>query len=262
MRNFRIFIPARLNSSRLPSKLLLRACGKAIILHTVDAAQKAAASTLLGPYLQGVYVLTDSVEIKDTVEEYCCKMCYPVSCVYSEHKSGLIRNGSDRIGHHLWHQFMRTGCLAVNWQADEPLLKVGHIASLVNGYNSVPACDFHTLIAKAEVDGSGAECVSPVLGVSRVFHVNSESSKIHTVTSFARSIGGPFRHIGVYAGSEDAFRWYAGLKPTRSEIEMNLEQMRVLDSGGRINASEVEYDGVPIDTEEDFGRFCEIVKNM
>ena len=51
-----IVIPARLHSTRLPRKLLLRAGGKTVIQHTYEAACRATLA-------QGVVVATDAEEI-------------------------------------------------------------------------------------------------------------------------------------------------------------------------------------------------------
>ena len=55
-----IIIPARLASTRLPRKLLLRETGKSLIQHTYEAAQAAARPA-------GVCVATDHAEIFDEV---------------------------------------------------------------------------------------------------------------------------------------------------------------------------------------------------
>ncbi len=58
-----IVIPARLASTRLPEKLLLRAGGKSILQHTYESASRARVAA-------GVVVAVDDVRLAEEVESF------------------------------------------------------------------------------------------------------------------------------------------------------------------------------------------------
>ena len=55
--NFWVIIPARLESTRLPRKILADICGKPMIAHVIEKAEKSGADKVL--------VATDNTEIKE-----------------------------------------------------------------------------------------------------------------------------------------------------------------------------------------------------
>ena len=70
-----------------------------------------------------------------------------------------------------------------------------------------------------------------------------------------------FLHLGVYAYRAGFLRTFAGLPPTPLERAEKLEQLRALEHGYRIAVAVVEYDGVGVDTSEDYDRFVERVRS-
>ena len=77
-----IIIPARLDSSRLPKKVLLDLKGKTVIQRVYEQCLKV-------KNVDGVYIATDSIEIKEVCETFTNN----VIITKSTHKSG-----TDRIG--------------------------------------------------------------------------------------------------------------------------------------------------------------------
>ena len=113
---FKVVIPARYASSRLPAKPLLDIGGKPMV---VCVAQQALASGA-----EEVVVATDHVDIFNTVERFGFKAVM----TREDHLSG-----TDRIAEVAAHFKWLDDVLVVNVQGDEPLINpklIGQVASL------------------------------------------------------------------------------------------------------------------------------------
>ena len=98
-----IIIPARLDSSRLPKKVLLDLKGKTVIQRVYEQCLKV-------KNVDGVYIATDSIEIKEVCETFTNN----VIITKSTHKSG-----TDRIG----EAVSAIDCdIVINVQGDEPFI--------------------------------------------------------------------------------------------------------------------------------------------
>ena len=98
-----IVIPARLASTRLPRKLLLRETGKSLIQHTYEAAQRATRPA-------GICVATDHAEIFDEVRAFGGQVEMTRPRRPQRHRSGgRGRPTNDRRRHHRQRAGRRAG---------------------------------------------------------------------------------------------------------------------------------------------------------
>jgi len=112
-----IIIPARLDSSRLPKKVLLDLKGKTVIQRVYEQCLKV-------KNVDGVYIATDSIEIKEVCETFTDK----VVITKSTHQSG-----TDRIG----EAVSAIACdIVINVQGDEPFIEPSLIEALVNSFSN------------------------------------------------------------------------------------------------------------------------------
>lgn len=102
-----VIIPARLDSTRLPQKLLLRETGQSVLQHTYDAARKA-----LKPL--GVRIATDSEEIVAEAARFGAR---------AELTSPDCASGTDRVAE--LARDMSGADIIVNVQGDEPEITGG-----------------------------------------------------------------------------------------------------------------------------------------
>ena len=102
MNTAQIIIPARLASTRLPRKLLLRETGKSLIQHTYEAARRSARAA-------GVCVATDHAEIFDEVRSFGGQV---------EMTDPAAPSGTDRVAE-VARRMMDVDII-VNVQGDEP----------------------------------------------------------------------------------------------------------------------------------------------
>ena len=113
-----IVIPARLESTRLPRKLLLNETGKPLIQHTWEQAKKTGLD---------VYVATDSDEIWDTSEGFGAQVMTTTD---------TCRNGTERVAEVA--KDLVDVDVFVNWQADEPLIEPSWVNDLIDGCHAEP----------------------------------------------------------------------------------------------------------------------------
>ena len=112
-----IIIPARLDSSRLPKKVLLDLKGKTVIQRVYEQCLKV-------KNVDEVYVATDSLEIKEVCETFTNQ----VIITKSTHQSG-----TDRIG----EAISDIACdIVINVQGDEPFIEPSLIEALVNSFSN------------------------------------------------------------------------------------------------------------------------------
>ena len=100
-----IVIPARLNSRRLPGKMLLDINGKSLIRRTYEVASVAE--------LDSITIATDSVDIRDHCQDFANKICM----TSTSHQSG-----TERVGEVVDLFDFDDDDIVINLQGDEPLL--------------------------------------------------------------------------------------------------------------------------------------------
>lgn len=225
-------IPARLDSQRLPRKVLRNIGGKAMVHWVYESARRS-------PLLTSLMVATDSEE----VQQYCLHHDIPVIM------TGRHPSGSDRL-----HEVMeRTdGDVYVNIQGDEPTLRPDHIGLLLK---PILSGDAEVTTLKVAIDAQAARdpnCVKVVTD-DRGRALYFSRSPI----PFDRDGTGAvryFKHIGLYAYTRAALTQFHRLPTSSLESAERLEQLRMLQHGVPILVAETPYDTVGVDTEADLER--------
>ena len=224
-------IPARLQSTRLPRKVLREIAGKPLIVHVYEAARRA-------PDLGDLLVATDSREVVDA----CAKHGVPTVMTSSEHPSG-----TDRI----WEVAQaRAADVYVNVQGDEPLITPDHIRLLVGPFRERPDTQVTTLKIRATpeevVSRTANKVVTDRHGDALYFS--------RLPIPFDRDNGGGiiyWKHIGIYAYRRSVLEMYHSLPASSLERAEQLEQLRLLEHGIPIRVLETREPTIGVDTEED-----------
>ncbi len=235
-------IPARLQSSRLPRKLLLNATGKPLIQY---AWEKACQSTLLDEVL----IATDSPEIADVATGFGaeCQLTGAHSC------------GTDRVAE-VARGLTATCTHIVNLQGDEPNLDPASIDALVESMTSDPEVQMATLATPITCtailnDPSCTKVVCASDGRALYF----SRCPIPFVRDGAVAPGmeaAPWLlHLGIYAYRREFLLKLAALPPSPLEQLEKLEQLRALEAGARLQVAIVDEPSVGIDTSDDYARF-------
>ena len=227
-------IPARLDSTRLPGKLMMDLNGSPIILSTL-------LNTIKTNLFDEVYVVTDSKEIYN----YLIKHHKNILFSKENHVSG-----SDRIAEFAKNMEVD---IIVNVQGDEPLIDKKSLQKLVNTFK-LDKDKKIDLVSLMKVISNMEEIKNPnnvkVVTDSDDFAIYFSRSPIPF-----NSVSNPklnyFKHIGIYGFRKKSLVDFYNSKPTKLELIEKLEQLRYLESGKKIKMVISNFDGIGIDTMED-----------
>ncbi len=235
MDRFTVALPARLESSRLPRKLLLNETGKYLIEHTLEnlAALREVADLV---------VVTDSDEIHQAVKNKCDR----VFVSQMEHRSG-----SSRLAEFA-DEFR--GPWVLNVQADEPEADSNELLELMKRLHELEEFPMGTM---------GAPFVDEKTWQSphAVKVVVSNKGRAMTFSRAPLPFGGNhahpqvLHHVGVYAYRRQFLKDWPALPISELEKAENLEQMRALESDVPIWVRRIAYTHKGIDTREDYEAF-------
>ena len=243
--HFRVVIPARYASSRLPGKPLADIGGQPMVLRVLERALQAGA--------ESVVVATDDVRVQQAVESagHRALMTSP------DHQSGTERlvEVAETLG---WPD----DTLVVNVQGDEPLIDPALIREaarqLVLHDDAVMATLAHPIHDHADfINPNVVKVIADEMGYALYF---SRAPIPWPRDAFAAQQPTPhelgaLRHIGLYAYRAGFLRTYAGLAASPLERFEMLEQLRVLWHGYRISLGITPMAPAPgVDTPEDLAR--------
>lgn len=228
-------IPARLESTRLPRKVLLPIGGIPLIQYIHNNIMKA-------DLVEDIYVATDSEEIKEVVDSFGGKVIItPSEGIYS---------GSDRIAHalpSLPHDII------VNVQGDEPFMTGPMIDETIKPMLDEPSLKACTLCRqitrREEFDDPGfVKCVWDVNGYGLYFSRQripyprkKEGYKI-------------YEHLGIYAFRREFLQTFVEWGPTPLEMTEGLEMLRIIEHGEKLKVIQTKEDTtyyLSVDTKAD-----------
>lgn len=239
-----IIVPARLASTRLARKLLLRDTGKTVLQHTYEAAAQARRPS-------GILVAADADEIVQEVLAFGGRaVMTSVDCP----------SGTDRVAEASRHLSDDVEIL-VNVQGDEPEIDPAAIDLAVDILVRQPELSMSTLcvpIRRRELLNDPA-CVKVVFDAkgralyfsrSPIPHAREWSDDL-----LAAEPPHFYQHLGLYAYRRSFLLKLATLPPARIEQIEKLEQLRVLDAGYEIGVGVVPQAPRGIDTPADYEAF-------
>ncbi len=230
-------IPARLDSTRLPRKILLDLDGKPMIVHTIER-------VLQSKELDRVIVGIDSEETQVALKEFDCE----IVMTSQDHISG-----TDRVAEVVKN--IPEADVIVNIQGDEPLIEPNIIDDLVTLFNN-NSVNMSTIV-------SSKLTVSDLLNPNVVKAIVDEHQNVIEFKRniFDLEIGGVYRHIGIYGFRRDTLFHFTNLTPSVREIDASLEQLRALDNGIHIRAAVTSYESFSVDTKADLDKVSQKIQN-
>ena len=225
-------IPARLEASRFPGKLLKKLNGKSIIARTYEA-------VLHSNLFDEVYVVADHASIQLEIEQRGGK----VIMSKRPHESG-----TDRIA----EAVENLDCdIVINIQGDEPFIEKEALQKVIDLFK----------IDEVEI----ASLMMPIFEKEKIQNPNCVKvvvDKRHRALYFSRSpIPFPrdheesaqfFQHIGVYGFKKETLLRITRLPQSQLEKIEKLENLRMLENGMEIFLAIVNQVGIAIVTPEDF----------
>ncbi|MBK7657922.1 MAG: 3-deoxy-manno-octulosonate cytidylyltransferase [Betaproteobacteria bacterium] len=243
---FRVVIPARLRSTRLPGKMLADIGGKPMVAWVAERAAESGALE--------VVIATDASEIADTMDRLGWRVCTTLPT----HPSG-----TDRLAEAVDLLGLDDDDIVVNVQGDEPLIDPRLIREVARELALRPKASISTAVhpigsARTFFDPNVVKVVFDTEGYATYF---SRAPIPYARDAFAQSKGvlppdfPAYRHIGIYAYRVSFLRQYATLSQTPAERFEALEQLRALGHGHRIALAFWNDPVEPgVDTPEDLAR--------
>ncbi len=235
--SFKVVIPARYASTRLPGKPLLDIAGKPMVIRVAEQASKSGADA--------VVVATDFEKIMQVAE------ANQVDAVMTrvDHQSG-----TDRIAEVAQKLDWHDEDIVVNVQGDEPLINphlIQEVAlTLGHSKEAVMATACHAITDEASIlNPNVVKLVMDRNGHALYF---SRSPIPYPRDDADKQQIKAHRHIGIYAYRVGFLKQYAALEATMLERIESLEQLRVLYHGYKIAVSITDQAPASgVDTQED-----------
>lgn len=247
---FRVVIPARFASTRLPGKALLPIAGKPMVQWVYERARAAGA--------QEVLIATDDERIARAARSFGAE---PVMT------SGVHASGTDRIAEVARARAWPAQDIVVNVQGDEPLVPPALIAQVAQLLSRHPAAQIATLATALEslaelLDPQVVKVVSDAQGHALYFSrapIPWNRDGAPAGLSSQRDFAGARRHRGLYAYRVAELLRLAQLPRGDLEEREKLEQLRALEHGMRIAVGDaLERPGPDVNTPADL----EQVRNL
>jgi 3-deoxy-manno-octulosonate cytidylyltransferase (CMP-KDO synthetase) len=244
---FKIVIPARYASTRLPGKPLLDLGGKPMVVRVAERAHLSGA--------EEIWVATDNQEVR-------------AACLAHEFAAVMTRGdhptGTDRLAEVVEQRGWSNDAIVVNVQGDEPLIEPeiiiqtvrqlavsgADIATVAHPITD-PADFFNPNVVKVvcRADGDAAYFSRAPIPYARD-HFASEGAGSRLPENFPA-----YRHVGLYAYRASFLKAYAGLTVAPTEHFEALEQLRALWHGYRISVTLINTTpAAGVDTPEDAER--------
>ena len=252
-----VAVPARLQSSRLPNKVLADIGGKPMIQRVLERCRAAQ-----GP--RTVVLCTDSLQLQQLAQEWG----FPVLITAETCRSGSERIASvaDALVALAWEEDLDTGdqllrskrlsqTAVINVQGDQPFLDPLIITSMVSElqqrelapavvtpvYRLPPNTIHDPAVVKTLLASDGRALYFSRSAIPHVRDVDPELWHLHA----------PYwGHVGMYGFRADVLAGWNALPPSPLEDLERLEQLRLIEAGYEIATFVVEGTSLSVDTAE------------
>ena len=251
---FRVVIPARYASARLPGKVLQPLAGKPMVQWVYERARASGAGEVL--------IATDDERVRAAARSFGAE-----ALLTDVHHA----SGSDRIAEVARTRGWRPDEIVVNVQGDEPLLPpalIGQVAALVAAEGEA---DIGTLATPIEslaelMDPNAVKVVTDARGRALYFSrapIPWNRDGALTGLMSQRDFAGARRHVGLYAYRVGALERLARLAPGLLEQRERLEQLRAIEHGMRIYVADArERPGPDVNTLADLERASALLAHV
>ena len=230
---FKVVIPARFASTRLPGKPMADIGGKPMIVRVAEAAKRSGASEII--------VACDQQDIRAAVMQHG----FTAVMTHADHPSG-----TDRIVEVVEHMKWSDDEIVVNVQGDEPLIPPALIDAVAVALEKDPGAAIATA---SHAIHTAADAFNP--NVVKVVGSPISATRLRALY-FTRATAphgkGPlYHHIGLYAYRRAALEKFVSLGPSVLEKRESLEQLRALEAQMRIDVEIVDSVPLGVDTPAD-----------
>ena len=241
-----VAVPARLESARLPGKLLAEIAGKPMLQHVLERCQQARG-------VAAVLVCTDSEQVRHLAQ------AWGVSVLMT---SPDCSSGSERLASVVAELVAAAGgaasdfdeTLVINVQGDQPLLDPGVIEAMVAQFELLQRPPLLTPVYPLAADKIHDPNVVKVLRARDGRAITFSRSALPHLRGVQPQQWGEhttyWGHVGLYGYRADVLAGWCALPPSPFEDLEKLEQLRLIEAGIPIATFAVEADCFSVDTPE------------
>ncbi|UCC57475.1 MAG: 3-deoxy-manno-octulosonate cytidylyltransferase [Gammaproteobacteria bacterium] len=240
--SFKVVIPARYASSRLPGKPLLELLGKPMLQHVHERAMESGADA--------VVIATDDERIEAAARRFSADVCMT---------STAHTSGTERLAEVVNQKGWDDSVLVVNLQGDEPLMPASLINQVATDLANHKDASITTLAyplesSDNETDPNIVKVVLDREGYAMYFSrapVPWHRDPGETGDGM-EGVNPVLHHVGLYAYRAGFLKHFSELEQAPLEVFEKLEQLRALWHGFRIHVGiTAEVPGPGVDTRED-----------
>jgi 3-deoxy-manno-octulosonate cytidylyltransferase (CMP-KDO synthetase) len=238
-------IPARLNATRFPEKLLMPIRGKSVILRTYESA-------LNTGLFDEVIVVSDSDRIIEEITKNGGK---------AVKSKGQYESGTDRIGEVAADM---DADVFVNVQGDEPFVQKTPLQKLLQVFEGAPGKNIQVASLVQKLKDPELIADPNYVKVALDMRMNAMYFSRSPIP-YWRNKDFPinyYEHIGVYAFRKKALMDFMEWPMTPLETTEKIECLRFLENGVPIRMVLTQYMGVEIDVPEDITRAEAFMEQM
>lgn len=227
--SFKVVIPARFGSTRLPGKPLLDIAGKPMVQRVWEQASRSGADE--------VVIATDDERIFSTAQGFGAAVCM----TREDHPSG-----TDRLQEVAAHFSWGDEQIVVNVQGDEPLIPPSVIDQVASNLAAQTQAGIATLCEEITgigelIDSNAVKVVFDARGMAMYFSratIPWPRDSFKADPEVMPEQGNWYRHIGVYAYRTQFLHEYVIWQPAPIEQLEQLEQLRALYNGVGIHVAQ------------------------
>jgi 3-deoxy-manno-octulosonate cytidylyltransferase (CMP-KDO synthetase) len=247
--SFKVVIPSRLASVRLPEKPLQMLLGRPLVRHVYERARASGAGEVI--------VATESEKVVAACRAFDAQVVLT---------SPAHRNGTERVAEVADQRGWRDDTIVVNLQGDEPLMPmalIDQVAALIASTDTPIATLAWPLESPEEMrNPSVAKVVLDAEGDALYFsRAPIPWNRDEPPTRDGVAVAQALRHIGLYAYRAGALRELTSAPPCELEEIEKLEQLRALYLGLRIRVGIARsLPGQEVNTPEDLERVARLLE--
>lgn len=254
MNHYKIVIPARYASSRLPGKPLVMLAGKPMIQHVYERA--------LATGIADIVIATDDERIERVAKDFGAQVVMT---------SPAHENGTERIAEVARLKSWPADTVIVNLQGDEPLIPQSLIELTARGLLEHPEAGMSSLCTPihTDADAFNPNVVKVVLNKDNFALYFSRASIPWDRDAYKNGLTNKtqkmpvYRHIGMYGYRVAFLQQYNAMQSCALEATESLEQLRALWYGVKIHMSVIDQaPGHGVDTLEDAKRVAALLKSL
>ena len=232
-------IPARYKSTRLPGKPLLKINNTTIINLVYNQVKKS-------KYINFIYVLTDDIRIKNEVDNF------GGNCIF---KNIECLNGTERICLSLKY-IDKQYTIVVNIQGDEPFIDPINIDRCIQNFikqsvspKLVCSTLHHKINYNEAIKSSIGKLIldkdNNIMYCSRTIIPTNKSGKFNKNIDY-------YGHIGLFVFNRNYLEQDYTKKNYKYQLSEDIEWLKIIESGNKINSVCVDSSEISVDTKEDY----------